>query len=67
MTLQQWAHVMRKAECQIYYASRDWYDGVMWYHATNIHGELLGIWNPIDNAGSVIIGGNTVMSWEFNK
>ena len=67
MTLQQLAHVMRKAGCQTYYVSREWYKGVMWYHAFNSRGELLGIWNPIYNAGSVIIVGNTAMSWEFNK
>ena len=67
MTMQQWVNVMRLAGCQITYASHEWYEGVMWYHANNSHGELLGIWNPINEAGSIIIGGNTVMSWEFNK
>ena len=67
MTLQQWAHVMRKAGCQIYYVSREWYKGVMWYQAVNSRGDLLGIWDPIYNAGTVIIGGNVVMSWDFTQ
>ena len=67
MTMQQWVNVMRKAGCQIYYTSREWYEGVMWYHAENSHGELLGIWDPIYNSGAVIIGGNVLMSWEFSE
>ena len=65
MTMQQWVNVMRKAGCEIVYSAYE--ESELWYKAVKLDGFAAGYWMPKENVGSIMINGQSIMSWEFNK